>query len=162
MKVTVWREKILALVTEVRDLLNCVVEGGGNGGGGGEARYLQPTLASLRAAYEAWDYPGKTLYYGSLTPLCAEFRDFLAVTFANAETVNEQWERHRHRNPDRLKHADAIVLIREPANPSRDIVIDFCYGSSEGGHLADKLQCLWRDGPYGWWVDNAFIKEARK
>ena len=62
-------------------------------------------------------------------------------------------DRHNYRNSDPVKHADAILIIRDPANPSKDVVVDFCYGSSEGGRLSEKLQCLWHEGPYDWWTD---------
>ena len=157
MKVVVWRDKIHDLLVEILTLLKTIAaDGGGNGGGGDEPRYLEATLESLRAAYTEWPYMGKGEICVSLTQLCANFRGWLAATFANVETVNEQWARHRYQETDALRHADAIVLIRDRQNPSKDIVIDFCFGSSEGGRLADKLQCLWREPPYTWWVDNAF------
>ena len=155
MKPVDWRARVLEAVIEIRDLVKQLTEGSGGGGDGG-AKYLEATLESLRAAYDAWPYTGKSETCVSLTQLCANFRGWLAATFANVETVNEQWARHRYQEADPLRHADAIVLIRDRQNPSKDIVIDFCFGSSEGGRLADKLQCLWREPPYTWWVDNAF------
>lgn len=161
MKVADWRARVLETVIEIRDLVKQLVEGSGGGGGdgggggGGGTKYLEATLESLRAAYDAWDDPDKGKNQSVLTPLCARFRDWLARTYANAETVNDQWARHCYRETDPLKHADRIMLIRDEKNPSKDIIIDFCFGSSEGGCLADKLQCLWREGPYDWWVDNA-------
>jgi len=161
MKPADWRARVLEAVIEIRDLVKHLVEGSGGGGDGGDgdnggAKYLKATLESLRAAFDAWDDPDKGKHHSVLTLLCARFRDWLARTYANAETVNDQWARHRYQETDPLRHADAIVLIRDKSNPSRDIVIDFCFGSSEGGRLADKLQCLWREPPYTWWVDNAF------
>jgi len=173
MKVAVWREKTHNLLVEILNLLQGIrgdLEdviaaldggsggGGGGGGGGDEPRYLEATLESLRAAYTEWPYTGKSETCVSLTQLCANFRGWLAARYVNVETVNNQWERHRYQETNPLKHADAFVLIRDRANPSRDIVVDFCYGSSEGGRLIEKLQCLWKEGPYSWWTDNAFLK----
>ena len=162
MKPAEWRARVLEVLIEIRDLVKQLAEesgGGGDGGGGGGdggAEHLEATIESLRAAYEAWPRADKGQAFERLTPLCAGFRNWLAATYANVETVNEQWARHRYQETDALRHADAIVLIRDRQNPSKDIVIDFCYGSSEGGRLADKLRCLWHEGPYPWWVDNAF------
>jgi len=159
MKAVVWREKIHSLLVEILTLLKemAAAGGGGGGGGGGEAKYLELTPAGLGAAFTAWGDPDKGKYFDSLTQVCANFRSWLAATYVNVETVNLQWERHSYRETNPLKHADTFVLIRDRANPSRDIVVDFCYGSSEGGRLIDKLQCLWHEGPYSWWTDNAFI-----
>ena len=162
MKAAVWREKIHSLLVEILTLLKTIAaDGGGNGGGGGGGgdgpKYLAANIESLRAAYDAWPYTGKGESCVSLTQLCANFRSWLAATYVNVETVNLQWERHRYQETNPLKHADTFVLIRDRLNPSKDIVIDFCYGSSEGGRLIDKLQCLWKEGPYSWWTDNAFI-----
>ena len=167
MKVAVWREKIHNLLVEILTLLKAMAEGngdngggGGGDGGGGEAKYLQATVESLRKAYDEWPLTDKGQPVECLTQLCANFRSWLAAMYVNVETVNNQVERHLYRETNPLKHADTFVLIRDRANPSRDIIIDFCYGSSEGGRLPDKLQCLWHEGPYTWWTDNAFIKEV--
>ena len=161
MKVAIWREKIHNLLVEILTLLKEMAAGGGDGGGGGggggdEPRYLEATVDALRTAYAEWPYTGKGEICVSLTQLCANFRSWLAATYVNVETVNLQWERHRYQETNPLKHADTFVLIRDRLNPSRDIVVDFCYGSSEGGRLIEKLQCLWKEGPYSWWTDNAF------
>ncbi|HUX07201.1 MAG TPA: alpha/beta fold hydrolase [Acidobacteriota bacterium] len=132
--------------------------GGGGGTGGGDTGPLALlTIADYRAAFDAWDYSGKNLYYTSLSTTCGKFRDFLAAKYTNAERVNDQYARHRYSTKDWYKHADAVVIIREQINPSFDVIVDFCYGSSESGYLRSKLQCIWHDGPYSWWVDNAFL-----
>ena len=132
-------------------------KGGGGGGGGDLPATLQPNIQAFQQAFQAWNYSGKWDYQRYLKPMSAAFRDFLAATFSNAETVNEQWERHRYRSTDYYKHSDAIVIIRDQKNPSLDIIVDYCLGVSGPGYFWNNMQCLWHDGPYTWWVDNAFL-----
>ncbi len=87
------------------------------------------------------------------------FQDYLIDKYDDVALVNDMGPRHNHRVPDRSKHADTLVILRDPADPSKDIVVDFCWGSSEPGNLYSKLQFLWHEGPYSWWVDNNFPQE---
>jgi pimeloyl-ACP methyl ester carboxylesterase len=134
-------------------------KGGGGGGGGtiGDPGELELTYSSFLNAFDNWDYSAKNNYYSSTTTICAAFRDHLVSTYSYVERVNDQWDRHHYRTSDYYKHADAIVYIRDRSNPSLDVIVDFCYGSSEGGYLRSKLTCNWHEGPYTWWVDNAFL-----
>jgi len=160
MKPTEYRSKVIELLGEIRDAILAFKPEEQDPPPEPRPRYLEPTIDSLRAALEAWDNPNKLNYLSVLTPICAEFRDWLAANYANVERVNDQWERHRYREPDAMRHADAIVIVRERSNPSRDIIVDFCQGSKGDGRLVDKLQALWHEGPYDWWVDNAFVVEG--
>ena len=90
---------------------------------------------------------------------CNAFQDYLIGKYDDVALVNDMGPRHNHRVPDRAKHADTIVILRNPANPSEDIVVDLCFGSSEPGTLFGKLTFNWHEGPYEWWVDNNFPQQ---
>jgi len=132
-------------------------DGGGGGGGGEPTGYLEPNYNSFKAALDAWPNSDKYKYHSNLKNISGQFRDWLAQNYVNAERVNDQWDRHRYRETDWWRHTDAIVIIRDVENPSMDIIVDFMGGVSGPGYMYKKLQCLWHEGPYTWWVDNAFL-----
>ncbi len=103
------------------------------------------------------------LVYKQQTPdmraACNAFQDYLVEKYDDVELVNLQMARHAYAAGDRSKHADALVILTNPANPSEDIVVDFCFGSSEPGTLFGKLTFNWHEGPYPWWVDNNFPQQ---
>ncbi len=92
---------------------------------------------------------------------CNVFQDYLIDKYDDLELVNFQQDRHAYAKPDRASHADALVILCNPANPSEDLVLDFCWGSSEPGTLYGKLQFLTHPErrPYSWWVDNNFPQQ---
>ena len=92
------------------------------------------------------------LAFGQQTPdmqvACNAFQDYLVGKYDDVELVNLQMARHAYAAGDR-------------SNPSEDIVLDFCFGSSEPGTLYGKLQFLAHPErrPYPWWVDNNFPQQ---
>ncbi len=92
---------------------------------------------------------------------CNAFQDYLVGKYDDIELVNLQMARHAYAVGNRSRHADALVILCNPANPSEDLVLDFCWGSSEPGTLFGKLQVLVHPErrPYPWWVDNNFPQD---
>ena len=137
------------------------------GGPQPDANFLWPAnVAKLtqELAFFAETFPeADALAFSQQTPdmrvACNAFQDYLVAKYDDVELVNLQMARHAYAAGDRSKHADALVILVNPANPSEDLVLDFCWGSSEPGTLFGKLQCLVADGPFSWWVDNNFPQQ---
>jgi len=124
-------------------------------------------LVALRNELHVWSMvggPSVSWAYerqeSSLKLAARQFGLWMARIFSDVEIVNKQQERHCYTENDMERHADALVIIRDPADPSKDFVVDFCYGVSEPGILARNLTFTWHPErlPYDWWTDNAFTE----
>lgn len=103
---------------------------------------LDAELTSFADLSEAYTLLAFSYQKPDMQTACNAFQDYLVAKFADVELINFQQDRHGYENPDRAKHADAIVILVNPADPSEDIIVDFCRASKELGTLYGKLQFL--------------------
>ncbi len=79
----------------------------------------------------------KVVLTDSMATPCALIRDALVNSYSGIGWVHEQAGRHNY-TAGHDDHLDAFVVYGE--TPEDDYIVDFMYGSSEGGTVEDKLR----------------------
>ncbi len=133
---------IVELIGRVEDLEELQEDDDEENGGDGETPFYPygPRSVSELRQFIIWKWgPGILVegYEESMQPVCRVIRDSIAVVYPGIALVNKQLHRHNYEAPlDR--HLDAFVVIGE--RPEDDYIVDYMYGSSEGGTVEDKLR----------------------